>query len=72
MDEINKLDSTRDRKELDQKMKDFSELQNWNVDSDKKHIIKIENIKRQLNKYCQQHLDILRQVFGQKVPEYIT
>ena len=44
---------------LQKKMNDFVSLQNWDNNSDKKHFLEIDRVKRQLNGYCQEHLSII-------------
>ena len=46
-------------------MKEYVDLQKWDIDSDKKHFIRIDKVKVQLNKYCQQHLSVLQLQFKQ-------
>lgn len=48
---------------LDKKMKEYMSLQKWDTDSDKKHMLKIDTVKRQLNKYCQEHMEIIKPIF---------
>jgi hypothetical protein len=40
---------------LQQRMTEYIGLQGWNSDSDKKHFIRIDSVRHQLNKYCQQN-----------------
>ena len=56
--------------ELQKKMKEYVELQKWDINSDKKHFIKIDQVKRQLNKYCQQHLNVLQLQFKQLIESF--
>lgn len=51
--------------ELEKKMKEYVDLQKCDFDSDKKHFIRIDKVKVQLNKYCQQHLSVLQLQFKQ-------
>ncbi|EAX95447.1 hypothetical protein TVAG_243360 [Trichomonas vaginalis G3] len=48
---------------LEKKMKEYMSLQKWDTDSDKKHMLKIDTVKRQLNKYCQEHMEIIKPIF---------
>ena len=57
---------------LEKKMHEYMDLQKWDADSDKKHMLHIDNVKRQLNKYCQQHLSILQPIFRLMLEQFTT
>ena len=57
---------------LEKTMKEYMDLQKWDADSDKKHMLHIDNVKRQLNKYCQQHLTIIQPIFRLMIDQFTT
>ncbi|OHT04520.1 hypothetical protein TRFO_27958 [Tritrichomonas foetus] len=59
-------------RDLQKKMKEYVELQKWDINSDKKHFIRIDQVKRQLNKYCQQHLNVLQLQFKQLMDSFAS
>lgn len=58
--------------DLDKKMRDFSALQHWDNNSDKKHFLKTDRVQIQLNKYCQQRLAVLQLQFKQMIDQFAT
>lgn len=50
-------------REVEEKMRNLTQLYKWDTDSLKKHILNIDDAKRQLNQYCQKKMKVIGPVF---------
>jgi len=55
---------------LEKTMSEYIELQKWDSNSDKKHFLNMDTVKRQLNKYCQQHMNIINPAFKLMIDQF--